>query len=105
MQRTLPLRFFFTSAPWHVRHLFFVAMVPRGLPPAQRHCCFLPTWCTFLMQAFENAVTVLMALGGSTNGVLHLLALAREAEVGIQDKHLTLPPPHFIRFYQVLLVL
>lgn len=29
-------------------------------------------------QAFENAVTVMYALGGSTNGVLHLLALARE---------------------------
>lgn len=33
------------------------------------------------MKAFENAITVQMALGGSTNGVLHLLALAREAEV------------------------
>ena len=31
--------------------------------------------------AFENAIVVLMALGGSTNGVLHLLALAQEAEV------------------------
>ncbi|EGD83014.1 hypothetical protein PTSG_03650 [Salpingoeca rosetta] len=34
-------------------------------------------------KAFENAITVLMALGGSTNGVLHLLALAREAEVDL----------------------
>jgi dihydroxy-acid dehydratase len=32
-------------------------------------------------QAFENAITVVMALGGSTNAVLHLLAIAREAEV------------------------
>ncbi|XP_067023708.1 dihydroxy-acid dehydratase 2-like [Acropora muricata] len=32
-------------------------------------------------KAFENAVTVMYALGGSTNGVLHLLALARESEV------------------------
>ncbi len=32
-------------------------------------------------KAFENAITVMMALGGSTNGVLHLLALAHEAEV------------------------
>ncbi|HET6653955.1 MAG TPA: dihydroxy-acid dehydratase [Nocardioides sp.] len=31
--------------------------------------------------AFENAITVVMALGGSTNAVLHLLAIAREAEV------------------------
>lgn len=31
--------------------------------------------------AFENSIAVMMALGGSTNGVLHLLALAREAEV------------------------
>ena len=34
-------------------------------------------------EAFENAVTVLMALGGSTNAVLHLLAIAHEAEVDL----------------------
>ncbi|HSG96672.1 MAG TPA: dihydroxy-acid dehydratase [Woeseiaceae bacterium] len=32
-------------------------------------------------KAFENAVSVVIALGGSTNAVLHLLAMAREAEV------------------------
>ncbi|GAA1848554.1 dihydroxy-acid dehydratase [Microbacterium koreense] len=32
-------------------------------------------------EAFENAVALAMALGGSTNVVLHLLAIAREAEV------------------------
>jgi len=32
-------------------------------------------------KAFENAITIVMALGGSTNAVLHLLALANEAEV------------------------
>ncbi|MEJ3405072.1 dihydroxy-acid dehydratase [Rathayibacter sp. YIM 133350] len=32
-------------------------------------------------KAFENAITVAMALGGSTNVVLHLLAIANEAEV------------------------
>jgi dihydroxy-acid dehydratase len=32
-------------------------------------------------EAFENAIAVMMALGGSTNGVLHLLALAHEAKV------------------------
>lgn len=32
-------------------------------------------------KAFENAITVVIALGGSTNAVLHLLAIAREAEV------------------------
>lgn len=31
--------------------------------------------------AFENAICVVIALGGSTNAVLHLLAIAREAEV------------------------
>ncbi|MTV25737.1 dihydroxy-acid dehydratase [Nitriliruptoraceae bacterium ZYF776] len=31
--------------------------------------------------ALENAIAVVMALGGSTNAVLHLLAIAREAEV------------------------
>ncbi|MDT7545873.1 MAG: dihydroxy-acid dehydratase [Actinomycetota bacterium] len=32
-------------------------------------------------EAFENAITVVMALGGSTNAVLHLLAIAYEARV------------------------
>ncbi|MGY1735583.1 dihydroxy-acid dehydratase [Geodermatophilus sp. SYSU D00684] len=32
-------------------------------------------------QAFENAITVVMALGGSTNAVLHLMAIAHEAQV------------------------
>ncbi|MFT4157540.1 MAG: dihydroxy-acid dehydratase [Microbacterium sp.] len=33
------------------------------------------------IEAFENAIALAMALGGSTNVVLHLLAIAREAEV------------------------
>ena len=32
-------------------------------------------------EAFENAIAVIMALGGSTNAVLHLLAIAHAAEV------------------------
>ncbi len=32
-------------------------------------------------RAFENAITIQMALSGSTNGVLHILALAKEADV------------------------
>jgi dihydroxy-acid dehydratase len=32
-------------------------------------------------KAFENAITIVIALGGSTNAVLHLLAIAREARV------------------------
>ena len=32
-------------------------------------------------EAFENAIAIVMALGGSTNAVLHLLAIAYEAEV------------------------
>ncbi len=37
--------------------------------------------------AFENAITVVMALGGSTNAVLHLIAIARAMDVplGIDD--------------------
>ena len=33
--------------------------------------------------AFENAITTVMALGGSTNAVLHLLAIAHEADVDL----------------------
>ena len=42
-------------------------------------------------KAFENAITVAMALGGSTNVVLHLLAIASEAEV-----ELTLDEPDHV---------
>ncbi|SDJ28874.1 dihydroxy-acid dehydratase [Frankineae bacterium MT45] len=35
-------------------------------------------------EAFENAITVVMALGGSTNAVLHLMAIAREAHVELE---------------------
>jgi dihydroxy-acid dehydratase len=40
-------------------------------------------------KAFENAITIVMALGGSTNAVLHLLAIAHEAEVdlSLEDFH------------------
>ncbi|HLS41133.1 MAG TPA: dihydroxy-acid dehydratase [Ornithinicoccus sp.] len=34
-------------------------------------------------EAFENAIAVVMALGGSTNAVLHLLAIAHEADVDL----------------------
>lgn len=34
-------------------------------------------------KAFENAIAVVIALGGSTNAVLHLLAIARECEVDL----------------------
>jgi dihydroxy-acid dehydratase len=34
--------------------------------------------------AFENAIAVVMALGGSTNAVLHLLAIAHEARVNLE---------------------
>ena len=33
--------------------------------------------------AFENALTVVMALGGSTNSVLHLIAMARSVDVDL----------------------
>ena len=34
-------------------------------------------------EAFENAISVIMALGGSTNAVLHLLAIAHAADVDL----------------------
>ena len=35
------------------------------------------------LQAFKNAVTTVLALGGSTNAVLHLMAIAYEAQVDL----------------------
>lgn len=48
-----------------------VALVKRGIRPSD----------ILTRKAFENAVTVTIALGGSTNAVLHLLAIARAARV------------------------
>ncbi|MEP7089678.1 MAG: dihydroxy-acid dehydratase [Nocardioidaceae bacterium] len=50
-----------------------VEMLRRGITARQ----------ILTMEAFENAITVTMALGGSTNAVLHLLAIAREADVDL----------------------
>jgi dihydroxy-acid dehydratase len=35
------------------------------------------------LEAFENAITIVIALGGSTNAVLHLIAMAYEADVDL----------------------
>lgn len=37
-------------------------------------------------KAFENAITIVMALGGSTNAVLHLIAMAKSVEVPLSLK-------------------
>ncbi len=46
-------------------------LVARGIKPRD----------IMTRKAFENAITVVIALGGSTNAVLHLLAMAHSAEV------------------------
>ena len=48
-----------------------VDLVRRGIRPSDILC----------QEAFENAITVVVALGGSTNAVLHLIAMAHEAGV------------------------
>ncbi len=40
-------------------------------------------------EAFENAITVVIALGGSTNAVLHLLAIASEAGIALSLEDFT----------------
>jgi dihydroxy-acid dehydratase len=54
-----------------------VALVQAGITPSR----------ILTRKAFENAITVVIALGGSTNAVLHLLAIAHAARVrlGLQD--------------------
>lgn len=54
-----------------------VELVKLGITPRQ----------ILTKKAFENAITVTIALGGSTNAVLHLLAIAHAARVrlGLQD--------------------
>jgi dihydroxy-acid dehydratase len=48
-----------------------VRMLKRGIRPSDIFC----------REAFENSITVVIALGGSTNAVLHLLAIAHAANV------------------------
>lgn len=50
-----------------------VALIEKGIRPRQ----------IMTKEAFENAIAIVMALGGSTNAVLHLLAIAAEAEVDL----------------------
>jgi dihydroxy-acid dehydratase len=54
-----------------------VELIKAGITPAD----------ILTKKAFENAITVTIALGGSTNAVLHLLAIAHAAKVrlGLQD--------------------
>jgi len=51
-----------------------VELVKRGIKPSD----------ILTREAFENAITVVIALGGSTNAVLHLIAIAREARVQLE---------------------
>jgi dihydroxy-acid dehydratase len=51
-----------------------VELIKRGIRPRQ----------IMTRKAFENAITVSIALGGSTNAVLHLLAIASSANVKLQ---------------------
>jgi len=53
--------------------LAVVNLLEQGIRPRQ----------IMTKEAFENAIAVTMALGGSTNAVLHLLAIAAEAEVDL----------------------
>ncbi|MGH3650143.1 MAG: dihydroxy-acid dehydratase [Acidimicrobiia bacterium] len=51
-----------------------MSLVETGLTPRQ----------IMTRPAFENAITTVMALGGSTNAVLHLMAIAHEAGVDLE---------------------
>jgi dihydroxy-acid dehydratase len=51
-----------------------VSLLEAGIRPRQ----------ILTKEAFENAIAVVMALGGSTNAVLHLLAIANEARVELE---------------------
>ena len=51
-----------------------VAMLEKGITARQ----------VLTREAFENAIAVVMAFGGSTNAVLHLLAIAHEAGVPLE---------------------
>jgi len=51
-----------------------VELVRRGIKPSD----------ILSKEAFENAITTVIALGGSTNAVLHLLAIAHDAKIDLK---------------------
>ena len=57
----------------HAAGAVMYGMLERGATPRQ----------IMTREAFENSITVVMAMGGSTNAVLHLLAIAHEAQVDL----------------------
>jgi dihydroxy-acid dehydratase len=52
----------------HIKHLLELNLRPRDI---------------MTKKAFENAITLIMATGGSTNAVLHLIAMARAVKVDL----------------------
>ncbi|HEY3790044.1 MAG TPA: dihydroxy-acid dehydratase, partial [Urbifossiella sp.] len=54
--------------------LAVIELLKRGIRPSD----------ILTREAFENAITVVIALGGSTNAVLHLLAMAHSANVKLE---------------------
>ncbi len=54
-----------------IKHLLAIDLKPRDIMTSK---------------AFENAITIVMALGGSTNAVLHLIAMAKSAGVSITQE-------------------
>jgi dihydroxy-acid dehydratase len=56
-----------------------VELIKRGIRPSD----------ILSREAFENAITVVIALGGSTNAVLHLLAMAHSAGIKLELEDFT----------------
>jgi dihydroxy-acid dehydratase len=56
-----------------------VALIKRGLTPRR----------IMTRRSFENAITVVIALGGSTNAVLHLIAIASSANIKLELEDFT----------------
>ncbi len=71
----------------------YSSSIPAGNPEKQAECAYAGKAILNLLEkdikprdimtreAFINAITVITALGGSTNAVLHLIAMAKAAEV------------------------
>ena len=57
----------------HEAGKYIYSMLERGVKPRD----------IMTKDAFENAIRLVLSMGGSTNAVLHLLAMAREAEVDL----------------------
>lgn len=72
-----------TQSRFAFRKAFISSLYFSFLPNASKQRKTVICACLQTVEAFENAMTIVMALGGSTNATIHLIAMARSAGIDL----------------------